>query len=157
MQSLITWNTERASFVESSMWLNSCGDRATTFCDDVRSSLGAFPGSTVTVISPPMISSSSSSDLGVWLALCFFTGDREADFLSIGVGDRERLITSGVGASYVPFRAIVSSASEGETPSSSFISLSAASTTSDFVSRVSSAILVCFWNREIAVGQLEDR
>ncbi len=63
-----------ASSVESSMWLKSRGDRATTFCDDFRDSLGAFPGSTVTVISP-MISSPSSSDFGVWFALCFFAGD----------------------------------------------------------------------------------
>jgi hypothetical protein len=142
MQSLITWNTVTASSVESSTWSKSCGGRATTFRDDFRESLGALPGSTVTMMSPPMISSSPSSDLGVWLALCFLTGDWDEDFLAVGVEDRDRLLSSGVGASYVPWSAIVSSGSEGELPSSSFTSLSAASTTSDFVSRVSSAISV---------------
>jgi hypothetical protein len=133
-----------ASSVESSAWSNSWGGRAATFWDDFRDSLGAFPGSRVTVISPPMISSSLSSDLGVWLALCFLTGDWEEDFLAAGVDDRDRLKPLGVGASYVPLSAIVFSASEGKPSSSSFISLSAASTTSGFVSRVSSAIFETF-------------
>ena len=133
-----------ASSVESSTWSKSCGGRATTFCDDFLDSLGAFPGSRVTVISPPMISSPSSSDLGVWLALCCLAGDSDTDFLAIGVEDRERLMSAGVGALYVPLSEVVSSTSEGEPCSSSFISLSAASTTSGFGSRVSSAMIVWF-------------
>jgi hypothetical protein len=157
MQSLITWNTPIASSVESSTWSNSCGSRAITFCPDFRKSLGAFPGSRVTVISPSMISSPSSSDLGVWLALCFLTGDPEEDFTAAGVEDRDALNALGVGASYVPLTSTVSSASDGEPSDSSFISLSAASTTSDFVSRVSSAIFVDFERAKGALGPWQDQ
>ena len=110
----------------------------------------------MTVISPSMISSPSSSDLGVWLALCFLTGDPEEDFTAAGVEDRDSLKALGVGASYVPLTSIVSSASEGEPSDSNFISLSAASTTSDFVSRVSSAIFVVFERAKGALGPWQD-
>ncbi len=74
MQSLITWNTEMASSVASATWSKSAAGREITFCDDFRDNFGAFPGSAVTVISLS-ICSSSYSDFGVWLALCFLTGD----------------------------------------------------------------------------------
>lgn len=72
----MTWKTDIASSVTSGMSLNSGGVRARIFCVDFLWSLGGFPGSLVTMISPSITSRSSSfSDLGVWLALCFLNGD----------------------------------------------------------------------------------
>ena len=141
MQSLITWNTEEASSVTSNKWSKSRAGREITFCDDFRDNFGAFPGSTVTVISP-LMTSSSYSDLGVWLALCFLVGDWEVDLTGPGVVDGDLLKPLGVGAcSYSLLTSIVSSVSSGDATSSSFIPPRALSTASDFISRVSSAIV----------------
>jgi hypothetical protein len=72
-------------------------------------------------------------------------GDWDADFFAAGVEDRDLFMSPGVAAcSYRPLTAIVSCASSGERLSSSFMSLSAASTASGFISRLSSAIFVQF-------------
>ncbi len=113
-----------------------------TFCDAFLDSLGVFPGSTVTVISPPMTSSlSSTSDLGVAVALCRLVGDCESELLRAGVGDRDLLSSLELeGCSNESSASRASAPPSTASPPSSFISPSAAFTASGLISRVSSAI-----------------
>lgn len=79
-----------ASSVASGRCENNTRGFAMTFCDVVLESFGALPGSTFTVISPPMVSSCSDLTVGDGAALIGFAGVSEPRFDLRG-GDRVRL------------------------------------------------------------------
>lgn len=58
-QSWMTWKVLVASAVSSGRSPNNCAGLAMNFCEELRDNLGALPGSTLTLISPPIISGSS--------------------------------------------------------------------------------------------------
>lgn len=87
-----------ASAVLSGKCENSCGGRAAIFCEELRDSLGGWPGSCLTTISPPtrsrFISGSSliASELGLGVLPGLVMGvlrSVEVSFLTGGRGDRE--------------------------------------------------------------------
>jgi len=72
----MTWKVLVAFSVASGSSRNKDGGRGITFCDVDLDSLGAFPGSSLSVMSPPTVSSFARGDCE---ALCIFAGEPEYD------------------------------------------------------------------------------
>lgn len=143
VQSSIISKVVWASAVLSGRWLNNWGGRATTFCEELRASFGGWPGSSLTVMSPPTFSSISSPSLSFlttgerdWLR--DFAADKDTPFVAAVVVGLDSECDSGPlpeGSS--PAGPLLTAGASAELSRSSFILVTASATASGLTSALS--------------------